>query len=168
MHGDVLFDAAGQLTKVRLVMWLSVVCAIGAGWWGWSLTQTYGLAPGDGGVLAPPGVRLAVGGTVAALGLLFAGPMAVYGRQYIAQVRRVPGTTGLVIATTRLIGTRESTYAAAEVTIGRAHEQRPIADAFGTGIAVHAPWQAVHVPDRRLPLILDGQGTFKGRHDAKG
>jgi hypothetical protein len=94
--------------------------------------------------------------------------MGLYGRQYIAHVRRAPGTGHLVIATAGLIGRHETTYAAAEVTIGTVHASRPIDDAFGTGIRVHAPWQAVRVPDRRLPLILDGQGWFSPRHDAKG
>jgi len=165
MRGETLFDASGQLVKVRAVMWLAVACAIGGSAWGWSLSQTYGLAPGDGGVLAPAGVRLAVGGTVAALGLLCAAAMGLYSRQYIAQVRRAPGTDHLIIATPGLVGTRETTYLPSEVTIGHARATQAIDDAFGTGIGIRAPWRAVYVPDRRLPLILDGQGRLHGRQD---
>ncbi len=163
MDGDIVFDASEQLTKVRLVMWLAVACAFGGGYWGWSLSQTYGLAPGDGGVLAPVGVRLAVGGTVAVLGLLAAAAMGVYSRQYIAQIRRDPGGDRLIIATPRLIGLRESRYAASAVRAGEARDTRAVANAFGTGIAVHAPWRVVHVAGRRLPLILDEQGRWPGR-----
>ena len=123
-HADVVFDAGHQLRKVRFVMWLAVACAGAGAWWGWSLGQTYGLAPGDGGVLAPLPTRMAVGTTVAGLGLLFAAGMWLYGRQYIAEIRQGPAGDQLTVRTTHLVGTIARTYPASEVRLGRRHEGR--------------------------------------------
>lgn len=165
-HADVVFDAGHQLRKVRFVMWLAVACAGAGTWWGWSLGQTYGLAPGDGGVLAALPTRVAVGATVAGLGLLFASGMWLYGRQYIAEIRQGPASDELTVRTTQLVGTTARTYPASQVRLGRRHEGRAsvhsLDNPFIEGIRVHAPWRAVHVPGTRLPLILDGQGWFKG------
>lgn len=165
-HADVVFDAGPQLRKVRVVMWLAVACAIAGTWWGWSLALTFGLAPGDGGVLRPLPTRMAVGATVAGLGLLFASGMWLFGRQYIAEIRQGPGDDAITVRTTHLVGTTARTYAASQVRLGRRHEgrssTRSLEDPFIEGIRVHAPWRAVHVPGRRIPLILDGQGWFKG------
>jgi hypothetical protein len=163
---DVLFDAGRQLPKVRFIMWLSAFCAVGATWWGVSLSQTLGLAPADGGVLQPLGVRLAVGGGLAALGLLFFAGMLFYGRQYVAEVRQGSQPGELIIRTVRLVGTRAMTVPADGVGMGRRHEGRAATvspDApFGGGITVHAPWRALRLPGRAFPLILDDQGWFAG------
>jgi len=167
---DVLYDAGRQLAKVRFMMWLATACAVGGSWWGWSLTRTFGLAPGDGGVLRPLGVRLAVGGSVAALGLLFGLGMLLYGRHYIAEIRRGARPDELVLRTVRLIGTRALTLATSDISLGRRHEGRAATVSpdlpFAEGIRVHGPWHVVRLPGRRLPLILDDQGWFaSGRPD---
>jgi hypothetical protein len=53
-----IYSAGRQLRKVRFMMYFSLICAAGCLWWGISLFQTYGLATGDGGVLAPLPLRL--------------------------------------------------------------------------------------------------------------
>ncbi len=166
-HGtDVLYDAGRQAWKVRALTWFAVCVAAGAVWWGVDLARHYGLAPADGGVLAPLATRIAVGCGVASIGVVFFAGMWVYARQYITQVRQVLGTDGLVIRTLGgFTGEREQCYASREVRFGRRHEDGAgmfsgdAPPAHGTD--VHAPWQAVRVPDRRLPLVLDAQGWFR-------
>ena len=75
-----LCTAGAQLTKVRGLMLASLAVVGAAAWWGWSLYESYGVRPADGGVLALLGTRLAVG-----LGLAGSGAAsAVLGSTYVA------------------------------------------------------------------------------------
>ncbi len=54
---------------------------------------------------------------------------------------------------------------ARHIVVGPRHEERATQVTFDgpfpiAGIEVNAPWHAGRVPDRLLPLVLDGQGTF--------
>jgi hypothetical protein len=152
VSGAVLFRAGRQVTMVWLVNGLALLCAAGSSWAGVYLAQNYGLEPADGGVLHPLPVRLIMGGTVASLGLSFLGGMLVYARCYVVQIQQVAQDTlqfgllwpGLEVRVQKadLAGTASH----AGVTQGR--------------IPVNAPWLALRLRGRRLPLIVDEQGEW--------
>ena len=51
---SVLVENNRQARKVRIITWASALWVIGFLYWAADLSQTYGRAPGDGGVLRPP------------------------------------------------------------------------------------------------------------------
>jgi hypothetical protein len=152
MSEQVVYRAGHQVTMVWLVNGLALLCAVGSSWAGVYLAQNYGLEPADGGVLQPLPVRLIMGGTVASLGLSFLGGMLVYARCYVVQIQQVAEDTvqigllwpGLEVRVQKadLAGTASH----AGVTEGR--------------IPVNAPWLALRLRGRRLPLIVDEQGDW--------
>lgn len=73
-----------QARKVRWVFCGLFLFFAGFAYWAWDLSQTYGLSPGDGGVLKPPGSRLAAAAIVGAIGLLPFIGMIAYVRRYVA------------------------------------------------------------------------------------
>ncbi|HEX6038402.1 hypothetical protein [Longimicrobium sp.] len=151
-----IYAAGWQGRKVRFVAWVVLGALALALWGGWEITRGYGLRPADGGVLKPLAVRLAFGGCVAALGLLFAVGMWIYGRCYVAEAS-VDETRGVLGIT--LIG-----------LVLRSRMEVPVDDVEGstyhagrsnTGdFTVNAPWVSVRLRGRRLPLIVDAQGEF--------
>ena len=141
-------------------MILALACALGGIYWGIDLAQNYGLAPGDGGVLAPLAARLAWGIGVASLGLAFLAGMDIYARHYIASARYDPQQNLLHIETLRYWGRKSEAVPPAWVSGGGRHS-----GAFSTvDHTVNAPWAYIyirsHPRDRRWPLILDLQGEI--------
>ncbi|HMO28686.1 hypothetical protein [Enterovirga sp.] len=80
----ILVANSWQARKVRWVFWGLFLFFAGFAYWAWDLSQTYGLSPGDGGVLKPPGVRLTAAAIVGAIGLLPLLGMIAYVRRYVA------------------------------------------------------------------------------------
>ncbi len=155
-----IFHAGRQLVKVRGMMLFSLVCALGCIWAGVVLAQTYGLSPADGGVLAPWPIRLAWGGGVALLGISFAVGMGLYGRCYVAALAFDPHTSQLQLTTVRFFGSATRIVALTDLHhIEHHHGQLDVLGVDGTGLSVNAPWRSVSLAGRRLPLILDQQGT---------
>ena len=154
-----IFRAGFQLTKVKGMMVFALICAIAALYWGWSLFNTVGLSPGDGygGVLAPVGVRLAWGLTVAVLGLLFLAGMWVFGRLYATRIRYDSAADALHIGTLELLATRTTIVSPSDVLGSRYHHGRM------EGEGVDAPWFTVRLKGWRGPLIVDAQGVFPDR-----
>lgn len=157
-----IYDAGPQATRVRALLWFSLLCAAGAVWAGVGLARTYGLSPGDGGVLAPLPVRLAWGGGVAAVGVGFAVGMWVYRECYVAraEVDEAAGTLHL-----RLVGYVGSPVRVVPVQSVRGSRYHPGHANYG-GVAVNAAWDTVRVEGRRLPLIVDAQGDVLDRERA--
>ena len=160
-----VYRGGRQLVKVRAVMIFSLVCAVASLWWGIDLAQTYGLSPGDGGVLAPLPVRMAWAAGVGSLGLILALAMWLYGCCYVAAIDYDEQAQKLHIKTVSFLGDRKQIFDVADVTGDRHHEGGldfgAINLAMG-GVSVNAPWQSVRLTDRRLPLIIDEQGeVFK-------
>jgi len=151
-----IYSAGPQTNRVRFVMLLSLASAIGACWAGWNLSQTFGLNPGDGGVLAPVDVRLAWGLGVAGLGLAFAAAMWLYGRLYIRTIQFDRVAKLLHVRTLGMFGDRTIAFPATDVlrsTFLAGQLYNPF------GVSVNAPWYNLWVSGRRWPFILDAQGV---------
>lgn len=152
-----IYRAGFQLTKVRGFMIVALLCAVGAVYWGWDLFNTYGLNPGDGGVLAPLWQRLAWGLSVAGLGLAFLAGMWIYGRRYVTGIRYDQAADTLHIGTLEFLAARVKVYPASSV-VGADYRHGRL-----EGEGVNAPWYFVKLKDRSSRLILDAQGIFPDR-----
>ena len=150
-----VYSAGSQGTKVRLVMWGSLILLSVCAWQAIETFQTYGLRAAEGGRLAPLAARAAWAITWSALGL--AGPigMWVYGRRYIAAIRMDEASSAVEFDTLGWFGTRKLQFPASAVSLGRFH-----AGAFSGRVSVKAPWTAVRVDGLRGRLILDAQGRL--------
>lgn len=151
-----IYRGGWQLTKVKGMMLFSGLCAAGALYWGWDLFNTYGTAPGDGGVLAPVGQRLAWGLSVAALGLAFLAGMWMFGRRYATRIRYDEAADALHIGTLEFLASRRQVVPAADVAEALYHQ----GDVEGSG--VDAPWYTLQLKGRRS-IVLDAQGVFPDR-----
>ena len=152
-----IYRAGFQLTKVKAFMIVALLCAGGALYWGWDLFNTYGLNPGDGGVLAPLWQRLAWGLTVAGLGLAFLAGMWIYGRRYVTRIRYDQAADALHIGTLELLAGRSRVYPASSVIEATYFHGRM------EGEGVDAPWYFLRLKERPSQLILDAQGIFPDR-----
>jgi hypothetical protein len=153
-----LYRAGQQLTKVRAIMLLSLACAALSIWWGVDLARSYGLNPGDGGMLRPVGQRVLVGTIVAGLGIAFAIGMWVYGHCYAARIDFDDATQRLHVHTVRFLGTGRQIIDLGEVGKARWHPGQ-----LQLRISVSAPWVSVRMAGRRLPLLIDAQGEVLDR-----
>jgi hypothetical protein len=149
----VLYKAGRQFMKVRFIMILSLLCATGSVWWGIDLAKTYGLNPGDGGVLAPLVVRLVWGTGVSVLGIAFMAGMWLYSRNYVARLEYDEQSNMYTVRHIGFFGTTKSVFCQQDIVSSRFHRGRLSAD-----IQVNAPWWTIHIAGRRKPLILDAQG----------
>ncbi len=158
-----IYRAGFQLTKVKAMMILAALVALAGLYWGWSLFNSVGLSPGDGygGVLAPVGVRLAWGLTVAALGLAFLAGMWVYGRHYATRIRYDQAADALHVETLEFLANRNKVYSVADV-VGAGYQHGRV-----EGEGVKAPWFTLRVQGRRWPLVVDAQGIFPDRELAE-
>jgi hypothetical protein len=150
-----VYSAGRQNIKVRMVLWASVAVFAVCIWQGWSLFHTYGLRAADGGQLASLGVRLAWGLGLGLLGTLVLAGLATYGRCYVAAIRYDATRQVVELDTPRLTGTRTQVVRASDVTGGHYYAGR----LQTAGSSVNAPWTSLRIRGRRLPFILDEQGT---------
>lgn len=153
-----VYEAGRQLTKLRFLMVFSVLCAAGSLWGGYHMLQSYGLAPADGGKLAPLPVRLAWAAGITLLGVGFAAAMAVYVRRYVSRILLDPARQELHLHTVGIFGSAEYTIAREDLRGARYYEGKLDGDG-----AVDAPWYSLAVKGRRLPFLVDAQGTFHDR-----
>ncbi len=155
----VLFENHWQARKVRAVFWFIMLAGLGAVWAGWSIFQSYGLSPGDGGVLRPFWQRLLFGGAVAGLGLAAAYGVWLYVHLYVLHMARQGKELHIVSMTA--LGQREWTFQESELGQGAYHEGKVYgADALRHSHAtprVNAPWITLRARGQRWPFILDAQ-----------
>lgn len=145
-----------QALKVRIFLWGSIAACVGALYAAWSLIETYGLNPGDGGVLRPIGERLMAGCIVGGLGVAFAGGMIWYASLYAVRISR--DRDQVELETMAIFGTKKRHFATSDFDGGAYHEGRMQS---GRGQSVNAPWVTLRVKGRRLPFIADVQAeTF--------
>lgn len=146
-----LFENRRRETRVRLVIWGILLASLWLIWWGWDLSQSYGISPGDGGMLRPPMERYGVGGFVAGLGLLFAAGTMLLATHYALRVRRdgerllveTPGALGF--------GRRTREFAVSQV---EAYEFKHGQMQAGRN-RVNAPWMSLRIAGRPWGYVLD-------------
>lgn len=155
-----LLENKHQAFKVRLFIWFALLCSAGALYWGWDLFHTYGLSPGDGGVLRPYGERLALGLLMASLGLALAGCIMVYACHYVVHMARNGGQVVIDTHTPLGLGTQRHEFDAAQIGKSNYHDGSMIAR-----VSVNAPWLTLHASGRRFPFILDAQSETLRRSD---
>lgn len=148
-----LFDNRRRAARVRLVIWGVLLASLATAWWGWDISQSYGLAPGDGGALRPARERYGLGGLVAGLGLLAGLGTMFWATHYAVRVRR--GGDRLIVETLAPLGlgTWSRDYAVSQVETYSYNEGQM----RGGGRKVDAPWMALRINGRRWPFILDWQ-----------
>ncbi len=139
-----------QARKVRVLLWVSLPVLVACLYAGWTVFETYGLSPADGGVLRPFGERLAFGGGIACLGLLLAGGLLIYVRSYVLRLSRTGNS--LQIETIAPFGRHRHVFEIAAVA-GTAHHHGRLT----LRQHVNAPWLTLRIAGRSLPFILDLQ-----------
>ena len=137
-------------------MLFSLFCAAASLYAGLDLAQTYGTSPGDGGVLAPLGQRLAWGIFVSLLGVGFAFGMWVYGRCYVSEIALDESRQLLLLRTVSFLGDATVELPLDAQTSYAEHRGR----LRTTRQKINAPWISLRVPGRRIPMIVDAQGEF--------
>jgi hypothetical protein len=160
MAMNLIYEAGLQGRKVQFVIVGALLLAVGALWWGYTLVQSYGLAPGDGGTLAPLPVRLAWGGSVALPGLLLAAGMLVYGACYITRIAIDAATRQVHISTLAWVWGTSFAVEPDAVMQSRSHHGQFAAG----GLNVNAPWTTIRLKGRVLPLVCSiGRGRCTTR-----
>lgn len=149
-----LFENHWQALKVRVVLWASLPACAGAWYGAWSIFQSFGLSPADGGALRPFAERLALGSFVAALGIAFLAGMMVFASRYVVRLGRVGDRVVIETLTPWGIGARRHDFALSQLGEsayyhGRMHTPR--------GHSVNAPWITLRVAGQWLPFLLDLQ-----------
>src|SRR5262245_1059744 len=149
-------DGGGQVWMVRVLTWLFAIVAVAALIWAADMSQTYGLSPGDGGVLRPPVERWAAAFLVALVAIApFAG-MLVYVRLYVTRLVRTRGKVDITVLGLFARTTRR--FDLAEIGAARRHDGR-----FESDISVNAPWITLWIA--RWPYIIS---LNAGRVDRRG
>jgi hypothetical protein len=134
--------------SVRIVTWAFGLWCIGFLYWGADLSQTYGLAPGDGGVLGPPLQRWTAAAILALIGILpFAG-MLIYARLYVIRLAREGANVNVTVIGLFAPSTR--IYAVTDIEHARHHHGR-----LKLRISVNAPWITLRIAGR--PYVIDLQ-----------
>lgn len=149
----VLLDNRRRAWRVRLVLLGSLGLALAGCWWAVDLAQHLGLAPGDGGVLWPVGVRVGVAVGIGSLSLLPLLGMLMYVQLYAIRIER--GRDGLHVAVLGTVLQRRRV-----LPLDRIRRATYVGGFLRTWRhTVHAPWINVWVYGDRLPYIVDGQAS---------
>ena len=74
--------------RVEFMAYVGIAAALGSIWWGAQLLETYGMNPGDGGVLRPFEERLMVAAITAGCGIAFAVGLLVYQSLFVVGISR--------------------------------------------------------------------------------
>ena len=153
---------AGRSIRMELMAYVGIAAAIGSIWWGAGLLETYGMRPGDGGVLRPFEERLLVAGITAGCGLAFGLGLLIYQSLYVVglvlegdrfDVHTKVGFLN-IIRTYKITDVAKSSYRHnAEVNFGSTGRDLPREYAM-----------TVRISGRWLPYILDLNAKFIDRH----
>lgn len=147
---QVIYESHWQARKVRIFAWATALWCIGWLYWAYDLSQTYGLSPGDGGVLRPAVDRYTFAAIMALIGIAPLAGMAVYVRLYVTRLARDGDRIAMTVVGLLRPRTFDVPLTAVADKIGR-HGQTPI---YGW-IKVYAPWITLRVSGR--PYIIDQQ-----------
>lgn len=158
-----LYKNSRQALKVRIVLWVSLGLCVAALYGGWVIFETYGTAPGDGGILRPLGERLAFGGFVAALGVAAALGMMLFAALYVLRLRRTGDAISVETLTPWGFGARRYHFTDSDFGDSAYHHGRySVARSLDRPgrflhITVNAPWLTLYVSGRFMPFLLDLQ-----------
>jgi hypothetical protein len=147
---DVIVENRWQARKVRVVLWAMALWCAGWLYWAYDLAHTYGLSPGDGGVLRPAGERFMAAAVVAALGIApFAG-MAFYARRYVTRLARDGDT--ITVSVLGIVSTATWSRPVAAVSSAKEHQGR-----LELQSSVNAPWITLRIDGRRYVIDLQSE-----------
>lgn len=160
-----LFENHRQTLKVRIVLWIVFLVGLAALYAGWSTFQTYGLSPGDGGVLRPFGERLAFGAGIALLGCILVVAMMLFATLYVVTLSRNDDRISIETLTALGIGRSHHSFDISDVGEAAYHHgrmSRGIVPGEQSSLfqSIDAPWITLRVAHRRLPFILDLQAEI--------
>ncbi|MGI9388227.1 MAG: hypothetical protein ACR2OX_12430 [Methyloligellaceae bacterium] len=143
--------------KVRLSFWGTIIIFLIACYGGLQLTTTFGLEPDGGGVLRPLGERLALGGSIALLGVVFVAGMYLYLSIYVSRIEK--RGDALAIATLTPASAQDRVYYPAELSVRADHHKRltelPVASSIQIALGFRTATIPIRVVGQRLPLFLD-------------
>lgn len=147
---QVLLENRWQATKVRWITWAFAIWAVGWLYWAWTMAETYGLSPGDGGVLRPLPQRLGLATLFATIGVLPLAGMVLYASLYLRRIEREGDA--VIVTVLGLFASAQHRYRVSDFERATKHEGR-----LELRSSVHAPWLTLRVAGRRLPYIVDVQ-----------
>jgi hypothetical protein len=150
---QVIVDCHRQAWKVRIFTWATVLWLIGFLYWAYDMSQTYGLSPGDGGVLKPAGTRWSMAAVLVALGLAPLIGMAIYARLYVTRLAR--DGERIMLTVIGLLRAQTVTLPLGAVATATRNDGRGLPFSRWSRISVNAPWITLRAAGR--PYILDQQ-----------
>ena len=160
--GIILVENKWQARKLRWVCWGSVVWTIAWLAWAVDLAETYGLSPGDGGVLRPFGERLAYAAVLTVIAVLPLVGLIWYSRRYIVAMSRSGGMVDVtMLGFWRPLRRR---YAVAAFGPSTTHGGRMSAG----GLTVNAPWITLRIGGKRHFVDLQSERADTRRLTALG
>ncbi len=146
-----LLENGSRVLRVRLVALFIAGFALALVGFALSLARSYGLSPGDGGVLKPLAERLLVAGVVMLIAVVFLAGIIVYLRRYLIRIELRGGQVELTV-----IGVLSPFV----ITIDRRQilTTRYFHGYFATrGLQVRAPWINLRVAGWSVPFVADLQ-----------
>ncbi len=146
-----LLENGSRVLRVRLVALFIAGFALVLFGFALSLARNYGLSPGDGGVLKPPGERLFVAAIVSLIAAAFLAGIIVYLRRYLVRIELRGDQVELTV-----IGVLSPFV----VTVDR--RRIPATRYFhgyfaARGLVVRAPWITLKVAGWPIPFVADLQ-----------
>jgi hypothetical protein len=152
---DVIVENRRQARKVRILFWVIALYCAGMLYWAYDLAQTYGMSPGDGGVLRPAGERGIVSALIAALSVAPLVGMVLYVRRYVIRLSRDADT--ITVTVLGVLGTRTWTCTRADVSRATEHRGR-----LTLRTSVNAPWITLRIAGRRYIIDLQSEVVSRG------
>ena len=146
-----LLENGSRVRRVRLVALFIALFAMAFCCWAVSLAHSYGLSPGDGGVLRPLGERLLVAGIVMLIALVFLAGIVIYLRRYLIRIELLGDQVELTV-----IGALSPFL----ITVDRNQilSTRYFHGNFSArGLVVRAPWITLKVAGWPIPFVADMQ-----------
>lgn len=169
-----VIENEARAVRVRLLLWASYLVAGGATFLAYYVFMTYGLSPGDGGVLKPLPERIALASFVLLFGLSTCVGMILYARLYVLRLH-LEGQD-LQIVTLGPLGIRSQSHDLSAAKVegatyyhGRYTAHRPMeGSARSLKTSVDAPWITLKFDNQTLPFVLDLQAkSIDKRHLAR-
>jgi hypothetical protein len=149
-----IYRAGRQLTRLRVISPLCLLCGAALLWLGWTVLHTYGIHPAEGGVLEPFYLRLLLSGFLGALGAFILLGFAAYMQFcYVSQIDILAGEDRVRMEVAGIVSPWTFEIAEPHLLHSSYHPGM-----FTGRISGATPYLTVHLQNRRLPLIVDLQG----------